>query len=171
VVLACVFYSLPTKELSGGFSSGRVYERGLILWIMDPQWDPGAKWVLPGPQLQQRGCRGHSQGRGDVRGACVVHLRPGGGDVGGSRGAKQVGPAGQGRMVYRRPEREGSPLSGAEITRAGRAAQSGWRRRLCALKFINKINKSCAVEWEPYNRRGPAAARSLGPRGETLAKG
>jgi hypothetical protein len=71
-------------------------------------------------------------------------------------------------MVYRRPEREGFPLSGAEIARAGRAAQSGWRRRLCALKFIKK---SCAVEWEPYNRRGPAAARSLGPRGETLAKG
>jgi hypothetical protein len=35
VVLACVFYSLPTKELSGGFSSGRMYERGLILWIRE----------------------------------------------------------------------------------------------------------------------------------------
>jgi hypothetical protein len=26
VVLACVFYSLPTKELSGGFPSGIMYE-------------------------------------------------------------------------------------------------------------------------------------------------
>jgi hypothetical protein len=32
-VLACVFYSLPTAELSVGFAEGRMYERGLILWI------------------------------------------------------------------------------------------------------------------------------------------
>jgi hypothetical protein len=35
VVLACVFYSLPTKVLSGGFAGGRVYERGVILWIRE----------------------------------------------------------------------------------------------------------------------------------------
>jgi hypothetical protein len=34
-VLACVFYSLPTKVLSGGFAEGRMYERGLILWIRE----------------------------------------------------------------------------------------------------------------------------------------
>jgi hypothetical protein len=37
-VLACVFYSLPTEVLSGGFAEGRrkggsMYEKGLILWI------------------------------------------------------------------------------------------------------------------------------------------
>ena len=35
VVLACVFYSLPTKVPSGGFAVGRMYERGLILWIRE----------------------------------------------------------------------------------------------------------------------------------------
>jgi hypothetical protein len=35
VVLACVFYSLPTKVLSGGFAEGKMYERGLILWIRE----------------------------------------------------------------------------------------------------------------------------------------
>jgi hypothetical protein len=35
VVLACVFYSLPTEVLSGGFAEGRMYERGLILWIRE----------------------------------------------------------------------------------------------------------------------------------------
>jgi hypothetical protein len=35
LALACVFYSLPTKVLSGGFAGGRVYERGLILWIRE----------------------------------------------------------------------------------------------------------------------------------------
>jgi hypothetical protein len=35
VVLACVFYSLPTKVLSGGFAEGRMYERGLLLWIRE----------------------------------------------------------------------------------------------------------------------------------------
>jgi hypothetical protein len=36
VVLACVFYSLPTTRLSaGGFPSGRMYERGLILWTRE----------------------------------------------------------------------------------------------------------------------------------------
>jgi hypothetical protein len=34
-VLACVFYSLPTEVLSGGFAEGRMYERGLILWIRE----------------------------------------------------------------------------------------------------------------------------------------
>jgi hypothetical protein len=32
-VLGCVFHSLPTKELSGGFAEGRMYETGLITWI------------------------------------------------------------------------------------------------------------------------------------------
>jgi hypothetical protein len=32
-VLGCVFHSLPTKELSGGFAEGRIYETGLITWI------------------------------------------------------------------------------------------------------------------------------------------
>jgi hypothetical protein len=31
-VLACVFYSLPTEVLSGGFAEGRMYEKGLVLW-------------------------------------------------------------------------------------------------------------------------------------------
>jgi hypothetical protein len=35
VVIACVFYGLPTKVLSGGFAEGRMYERGLILWIRE----------------------------------------------------------------------------------------------------------------------------------------
>jgi hypothetical protein len=34
-ILACVFYSLPTKVLSGGFTEGRMYERGLTLWIRE----------------------------------------------------------------------------------------------------------------------------------------
>jgi hypothetical protein len=34
-VLGCVFYSLPTKVLSGGFAEGRMYERALILWIRE----------------------------------------------------------------------------------------------------------------------------------------
>jgi hypothetical protein len=34
-VLACVFYSLPTEVLSGGFAEGRMHERGLILWIRE----------------------------------------------------------------------------------------------------------------------------------------
>jgi hypothetical protein len=34
-VLGCVFYSLPTKLLAGGFSEGRMYERALILWIRE----------------------------------------------------------------------------------------------------------------------------------------
>jgi len=34
-VLACVFYSLPTEVLSAGFAEGRMYERGLILWIRE----------------------------------------------------------------------------------------------------------------------------------------
>jgi hypothetical protein len=32
-VLGCVFHTLPTKELSGGFAEGRMYETGLISWI------------------------------------------------------------------------------------------------------------------------------------------
>jgi hypothetical protein len=32
-VLGCVFHRLPTKELSGGFAEGRVYETGLITLI------------------------------------------------------------------------------------------------------------------------------------------
>ena len=37
VVLACVFYSLPTKVLSGGFGGGRMYERRgvILLWIRE----------------------------------------------------------------------------------------------------------------------------------------
>jgi hypothetical protein len=36
VVLACVFYRrLPTKVLSGGPTEGRMYERGLVLWIRE----------------------------------------------------------------------------------------------------------------------------------------
>jgi hypothetical protein len=35
VVLACAFYSLPTVVLSGGFAEGRMYERGVILWIRE----------------------------------------------------------------------------------------------------------------------------------------
>jgi hypothetical protein len=35
VLLACVFYSLPTEVLSAGFAEGRVYEGGLILWIRE----------------------------------------------------------------------------------------------------------------------------------------
>jgi hypothetical protein len=34
-VLACVFYSLPTEVLSGGFAEGRMYERGLVLRIRE----------------------------------------------------------------------------------------------------------------------------------------
>ena len=34
-VLGCVFYSLPTKVLSGGFAEGRMYERALVLWIRE----------------------------------------------------------------------------------------------------------------------------------------
>jgi hypothetical protein len=34
-VLACVFYSLPTKKLAAGFAEGRMHERGLILWIRE----------------------------------------------------------------------------------------------------------------------------------------
>jgi hypothetical protein len=34
-VLACVFYSLPTKVRPGGFAEGRMHERGLILWIRE----------------------------------------------------------------------------------------------------------------------------------------
>jgi hypothetical protein len=34
-VLACVFYSLPTEVISAGFAEGRMYERGLILWIRE----------------------------------------------------------------------------------------------------------------------------------------
>jgi hypothetical protein len=30
-----VFYSLPTKKLAAGFAEGRMYERGLILWIRE----------------------------------------------------------------------------------------------------------------------------------------
>jgi hypothetical protein len=35
VLDACVFHSLPTEELSAGFAEGRMYERGLILWIRE----------------------------------------------------------------------------------------------------------------------------------------
>jgi hypothetical protein len=35
VVLACVFCSLLTKLLAGGFAEGRMYERGLVLWIRE----------------------------------------------------------------------------------------------------------------------------------------
>jgi hypothetical protein len=34
-VLACVFHSLPTKVLPGGFAEGRMHERGLVLWIRE----------------------------------------------------------------------------------------------------------------------------------------
>jgi hypothetical protein len=34
-VLGCVFYSLPSKALAGGFAEGRVLERALILWIRE----------------------------------------------------------------------------------------------------------------------------------------
>jgi hypothetical protein len=34
-VLGCVFYSLPTKLLAGGFAEGRMYERALVLWIRE----------------------------------------------------------------------------------------------------------------------------------------
>ena len=34
-VLGCVFYSLPSKALAGGFAEGRMYERALILWIRE----------------------------------------------------------------------------------------------------------------------------------------
>jgi hypothetical protein len=36
VVLACVFYSLPTKVLSGGFAEGRMYERRERADFVDP---------------------------------------------------------------------------------------------------------------------------------------
>jgi hypothetical protein len=50
-----------------------------------------AEWVLPRPQLQQRGLRAHSQGSCDVRGVDVVHRRSDGSSAGVSRGAKQAG--------------------------------------------------------------------------------
>ena len=34
-VLGCVFYSLPSKALAGGFAEGRMYERALVLWIRE----------------------------------------------------------------------------------------------------------------------------------------
>jgi hypothetical protein len=56
-VLGCVFYSLPTKVLSGGFSEGRMYERGLILWIREQsEYFRGLNYNKGGA-----GCRGHSQ--------------------------------------------------------------------------------------------------------------
>jgi hypothetical protein len=35
-VLGCVFYSLPTKVLSGGFAEGRMYERRERADFVDP---------------------------------------------------------------------------------------------------------------------------------------
>jgi hypothetical protein len=32
VVLACTYHSKPIKELQGGFSSGRLHEKGAISW-------------------------------------------------------------------------------------------------------------------------------------------
>ena len=34
-VLGCVFYSLPSIALAGGFAEGRMYERALVLWIRE----------------------------------------------------------------------------------------------------------------------------------------
>jgi hypothetical protein len=34
-VLGCVFYSLPSKALAGGFAEGRMHERALVLWIRE----------------------------------------------------------------------------------------------------------------------------------------
>jgi hypothetical protein len=61
---SCVFYSLPTEVLSGGFAEGRMYERGLILWIreqseycQDLNYNNGGGGRTP-----------KDQGRGEVRG-------------------------------------------------------------------------------------------------------
>jgi hypothetical protein len=90
-VLGCVFYSLPTKLLAGGFAEGRMYERALILWVREQSECCQNLNYSSG----QWGWWGHAQGRGDVRGVGVVHRRPDGsgcqGGVGASRGAKQAG--------------------------------------------------------------------------------
>jgi hypothetical protein len=82
-VLGCVFHSLPTKELSAGFSEGRIYERGLITWI------------------REQSCKDLNKNKGgggwknsprswEVRRAGVVHRRSDGSSAGVSRGAKQA---------------------------------------------------------------------------------
>jgi hypothetical protein len=90
-VLACVFYSLPTKVLSGGFAEGRMYERGLILWIRErSEYCHDLNFSSGGDGRTPNGV-----GRGEVRGVGVVNRRPDGsgcqGGVGASRGAKQAG--------------------------------------------------------------------------------
>ena len=82
-VLACVFYSLPTEELSAGFAEGRMHERGLISWI------------------REQSCKDLNKNKGgggwknsprswEVRRAGVVHRRSDGSSAGVSRGAKQA---------------------------------------------------------------------------------
>jgi hypothetical protein len=91
-VLACVFCSLPTKELSGDFPSGRMQERGLVLWIreqseycQDLNYNKGGAGATPKDVAT---CGGSAWFTGGPTGV--------GGAVGASRGAKQAAP-GSGR--------------------------------------------------------------------------
>jgi hypothetical protein len=76
VVLACVFCSLPTTKLSGGFPLGRIYERGLILEIRNQSgycqylsYNKGGAGATPKDVAACGRCVG------------VVHRRPDGGKV------------------------------------------------------------------------------------------
>jgi hypothetical protein len=62
LLLACVFYSFPTKEQSGGFPLGRMYERGLNLWIREQSdhclshcQDPSTPRAWGDPRWQSQG--------------------------------------------------------------------------------------------------------------------
>jgi hypothetical protein len=93
-VLACVFHSLPTAELSAGFAEGRVYERGLISWTRGQQSCKvlSFAWQRQRPQPQQRGFRETPPGSSKLRWVGVVHRRPDRrSSSGASRGAKQGG--------------------------------------------------------------------------------
>jgi hypothetical protein len=82
-VLACVFHSLPTEELSAGFVEGRMYERKLISWTREQS--------CKDLNRNRRGFRENSPGSSELRGVGVVHRRPDGrSSLGASRGAKQA---------------------------------------------------------------------------------
>jgi hypothetical protein len=102
-VLACVFHSLPTKVLPGGFAEGRLQERGLVLWIRerseychDLNLSSGGAGRTPNGVAT---CVVSGMGGGGRRGSPAARrkwLPRRYAGTGASRGAKQAGP-GSGR--------------------------------------------------------------------------